>query len=151
MVENKVKRKGPGRPKTRHGGFSYLVTGKLPANRGYLRRFLENTREGLIRDYGPTEGDLSTAQLVMIDRIITALGVCRCIEEKAREDGVFHLVFDAKGTDAKGKILKGSLGDRYIAFQNTIRLNLKELNNLAKREDTKTIDVTSIIQGETKE
>jgi len=150
MVENKAKRKGPGRPKTRHGGYTYLITGKLPENRGYLRAFLEETREGLILDYGPTEADLSTAQRVLIGRIITALGVCRCIEEKAREDGVFHMVFDSKGRDAKGRILRGSLGDRYIAFQNTIRLNLKELDNLARKEDPKTVDVTSIIQGKEK-
>jgi len=150
MVENKAKRKGPGRPKTRHGGYTYLVTGKLPENRGYLRTFLEDTREGLIRDYGPTEADLSTAQLVMIDRIITALGVCRCIEEKAREDGVFHMVFDSKGTDSKGHILRGSLGDRYISFQNVIRLNLCKMNELARKEDPKTINVTDIIQGKVK-
>lgn len=148
MAENKRKKRGPGRPTSRHGGYTYLITGKLPENRGYLRTFLEETREGLIRDYGPTEAGLSTAQRVLIGRIITALGVCRCIEEKAAEDGVFHLVFDSKGRDNQGHLLRGSLGDRYIAFQNTIRLNLKELENLSRKEDSKTVNVTEIIQNE---
>jgi len=45
-------------------------------------------RQGLIQDLGPSENDLSTAQIVLIDRVTTKLGVIRCIEEHVRENSV---------------------------------------------------------------
>ena len=75
MVNDK-KKKGPGRPVT-HGGYSLIKTGKLPSGRRGIRKYLENTREGLVRDFGPTEADLSTGQVVLIDRVISKLGIDR--------------------------------------------------------------------------
>jgi hypothetical protein len=113
---NRTKKERRGRP-TLHGGYSLLTTGRLPERRRYLREYLSQVRGGLIKDLGPTEADLTTAQLVLIDRIITKLGIIRCIEEYAREKGIF------KG---EGE-LSPSLSANYLAYDNAIRLGLQAL------------------------
>lgn len=80
-------KRGGKRPKT-HGGYSFLTKGALPENRTLVLKYLMAAREGLILDMGPTENDLSTAQIVLIDRITTKLGVIRCVEEHIRENSV---------------------------------------------------------------
>jgi len=100
----------------RHGGFTYLTTGKTPENRQYIKKYLTAIRESMIRDIGPTEKDLTTAQLILVDRLISLLGVIRLIEEKAKEDGVFS-----------GKNLSPSLRQSYISYNNTVRLTLEKL------------------------
>ena len=118
MSENRTKKKGKskrGRP-PKHGGYSLLIKGELPENRKYIRRYLTAVREGLIQDLGPTEKDLTTAQLVLIDRIVTKLGVVRCIEEYIRE----HTVMT-------GARLSPSLRESYLAYNNSIRLDLAAL------------------------
>jgi len=100
----------------RHGAFSYLTRLTLPDNRAYLRPHLSAVREGLIHDLGPTEEDLTTAQKLLIDRIIGQAGVIRLIEEHVREEGVFH-----------GRMLTSVLAQNYLSFVNSMRLNLQAL------------------------
>jgi len=91
MEKNKSKltrKSRRGRP-PKHGGYSLLTKGELPENRQYLRTYLTDVREGLIRDLGPKEENLTTAQLVLIDRVITKLGIIRLIEEHVKEKGIF--------------------------------------------------------------
>ena len=115
-------------PKATHGGYSYFVTGKIPEHRKYIEQYLTAVREGTIRDIGPEEKDLTTAQIVLIDRLVSLLGVIRLIEEKAREDGIF-----------RGKELTPSLKQNYIAYNNTVRLTLRELGiNTRKADDVLT-------------
>lgn len=111
-----VKLKRGGRRTQKHGGYSYLTTGQLPESRTYILRYLMATREGIIRDLGPTENDLSTAQIVLIDRIVTKLGIIRCIEEHIRENSVM-----------KGEELAPALKASYLAFNNSLRLDLQSL------------------------
>ena len=118
MSENKPKLRAklkPGR-KVKHGGFSYLATGKLPEDRRYILQYLTAARENLIRDIGPTEEDLTAAQIILIDRIITKLGVIRCIEEHIRENSVM-----------KGHDLARCLQSSYLAYNNSVRLDLQAL------------------------
>ena len=105
----------PGR-KTKHGGYSYLVTGELPEDRKHVLKYLTAAREGLIQDLGPTEQDLTAAQIVLIDRVITKLGVVRCMEEHIREGAVM-----------KGERLSPCLRESYLAYNNSIRLDLAAL------------------------
>lgn len=105
----------PGRKK-RHGGFTYLSTGRLPEHRKYIEKYLTAAREGLICDLGSSEEDLSTAQIILIDRIISKLGITRCIEEHVGEDSVM-----------KGNDLAPSLKASYLAYSNSIRLDLLAL------------------------
>jgi len=118
----------PGRRKS-HGGYSYLTTGNLPENRAYIERYLTETREGLVRDLGPTEEDLTTAQIVIMDRIISKLGIIRCIEEHIRENSVMI-----------GDNLAPSLGKNYISYNNSVRLDLEKLG-IDKRKGDEVFDL----------
>lgn len=106
-----------------------MSKGKLPENRAYVERYLTTVREGLIQDLGPMEKDLTTAQLVLIDRITTKLGVVRCIEEYIRENTVM-----------KGDRLSPSLRESYLAYNNSIRLDLAALG-IDKRKADEVIDL----------
>lgn len=115
----KTEKKRPGRKpgvKITHGAYSLIATGGLPDHRRYLRRYLTEAREGLIADLGPDEAALSTAQRILIDRVIGKLGVLRLIEEWAREKGIMQ--------DAK---LASPLQDNYLSWANSIRLDLMAL------------------------
>lgn len=98
-----------------HGGYSFLTTGQLPEHRTYIRRYLTNCREGLLQDLGG-EPNLSTQQVMLIDRIISKLGCLRCIEEHVRENSVMV-----------GQRLAPSLRTSYLAFSNSLRLDLQAL------------------------
>jgi len=105
----------PGKRK-KHGGYSFLVKGELPENRAHVERYLTAVREGLVQNLGPTEKALTTAQLILIDRITVKLGVVRCIEEYIRENTVMS-----------GSRLSPSLRESYLAYNNSIRLDLQAL------------------------
>lgn len=139
MDENKIKKKGKSRrgrpPKT--GGYSLLIKGELPENRRYIARYLTEIREGLIEDLGPGEKDLSTAQRVLIDRIISKLGITRCIEEHIRENSVM-----------KGHDLAPSLKASYLAYNNSIRLDLQALG--IDKKQSETLDLHEYIEDKYK-
>jgi hypothetical protein len=91
--------------------------GELPERRTYLRAYLTEVREGLVNNLGPLEADLTTAQVVLIDRVISKLSIIRCIEEHVREKGVF----------TKAGELDSVLSKSYLAWANSIRLDLQAL------------------------
>lgn len=118
-----------------HGGYSFLVKGKLPENRKHVLRYLTAVREGLVRDLGPTENDLTVAQIVIIDRIVSKLGIVRCMEEHIRENAVMV-----------GQQLAPSLQSSYLAYNNSIRLDLTALGiNTRKADDA--LDVQDYIES----
>ena len=127
MSENKTKKKRKsklGRP-PKHGGYSLLTKGELPENRKYIRRYLTNVRESLIRDLGPTEENLSAAQTILIDRIVVKLGVVRCIEEYIRENSVME-----------GDRLAPSLRESYLTYNESIRRDLMALGIQRRESDS---------------
>lgn len=111
-LEAKLKRGGQ---RQTHGGYSFLTTGRLPEHRAYMLRYLTNCRQGLIDDLGGDQS-LSTAQAILIDRIISKLGVIRCLEEHSRETSVMV-----------GQELAPALKSSYLAYSNSIRLDLLAL------------------------
>jgi len=115
MNNNNKSERADLRPR-KHGGYSFLVKGELPERRGYLLSYLTDVRAGLIQDLGPTEQDLTTAQAIIIDRIVSMLGVVRCIEEHTRENTVMV-----------GGSLASALKESYLAYNNSIRLDLQVL------------------------
>lgn len=121
--EKKKKKSRRGRP-PKHGGYSLLVRGELPENRKHIKQYLTISRENLIRDLGPTEEELTAAQIILIDRIITKLGVIRCIEEHIRENSVMV-----------GHNLAPSLRASYLAYNNSVRLDLQVLGINSKKAD----------------
>ena len=118
-----VKFRRGGKRQIVHGGYSFLTKGKIPENRTHILRYLMAVRDGLIRDLGPAENDLSTAQIVLIDRITTKLGVIRCVEEHIRENSVMA-----------GDDLAPSLKASYLAYNNSLRLDLQALGLEKKRD-----------------
>ena len=123
----------PGGQVSRHGGYSFLTKGVLPERRSYLRSYLTAARAQLIGDLGPTENDLTAAQIILIDRIISMLGVLRCIEEHIRETSVMV-----------GQKLAPSLQASYITYNNAVRMTLKELG-IHKRVGEGILDVQEAI------
>ena len=99
-----------------HGGYSFLVHGRLPDQRVRIQRHLSATRASLVTDLGGSEDNLSAQQIILIDRCISLLGVLRCIEEHCKEKGVF-----------KGDSLQPSLGKNYISFTNSLKQILQLL------------------------
>jgi len=121
MSENQTKKPGKGkrgRPRTRHGGYALLTRGELPQNRLYLRPYLTEVREGLIRDLAAREEELTMAQRVLVDRVVTFLGVVRLIEEMVKEKGIF---------ETPAGLLNPALATNYLAYNNSIRLTLQVL------------------------
>jgi hypothetical protein len=110
------RKKHTGRP-PRHGAYSIMVrVGDLPARRSYLRGYLTRVREGLIRDLGPSEEDLTTAERVVLDRAVSTLSVIRCIEEFIRERGVFQ-----------GEELNPVLAKSYVTYVESLKRSLQAL------------------------
>ena len=136
MSDNKqVKaKKKVGRPK-RHGGYSLLTRGQLPENRRYLRHYLSEIRAGLVNDLADSEQDLSTAQLILIDRIITYLGVIRLIEEHAKDHGVL---------DSKGRPTSGLTG-HYLTFNRQVR-EMLSLLGIERKELTQEPTLVEILK-----
>lgn len=135
MSEKREKKKGKsrrGRP-PKHGGYSLLVKGELPENRRYIARYLTEIREGLIGNIGPTEEDLTTAQRVIIDRVISKLGVVRCIEEHIRKNSVME-----------GNDLAPSLKVSYLAYNNSIRLDLQAIG--IDKKQAKALDLHTYVR-----
>lgn len=132
----KLKRGGQ---KIKHGGYSFLIKGELPENRKHVLRYLTAARMNLIRDLGPTEEDLTTAQIIIIDRVVSKLGVVRCIEEHIRENSVM-----------RGHDLAPSLKASYLAYNNSVRLDLQVLGINSKKTD-ETLDVQAYIKQFDKE
>jgi len=127
----KLKRGGQ---KVKHGGYSFMVKGELPENRKHVLRYLTAARENLIRDLGPTEEDLTAAQIIIIDRIVSKLGIIRCIEEHIRENSVMV-----------GHNLAPALGKGYISYNNSIRLDLRELG-IDKRQADGVPDIQAYVK-----
>lgn len=70
-------------PKRRHGGYTFMVTGRIPDDKREIERYLTGIRIGYVLDIGPKEADLTTGQIVLLDTLITLKGVNRCIEVEA--------------------------------------------------------------------
>lgn len=119
---------------TKHGGYAYLMTGKLPEDRLHVLRYLTAVREGLVRDLGPTEDDLTTAQIIIIDRIVSKIGIIRCIEEHTRENTVML-----------GRELAPALHDSYLAYNNSVVRALEKLG-IHKRVGDSVPDVQAYIE-----
>jgi hypothetical protein len=96
----------------RHGGYS-SVSKDIPL---LVRRQVQAIREQLVRDIGGTGPALTAAQVILIDKTVNLYQVTLCLEAYVRREGPF-----------RGKKLDPVLGQNYLAYVNTIRLNLREL------------------------
>ena len=53
-----------------HGGYTFLITGRLPEHRREVERYLAEAREGLIVDLAGAGGRVTAAQQILIDRVV---------------------------------------------------------------------------------
>ncbi|MGB7296820.1 MAG: hypothetical protein WBC70_14640 [Candidatus Aminicenantales bacterium] len=134
-AKSQKKRRKPG-PVPRHGGYSLLTRGTLPERRKYIGHYLTSIREGLIHDLAASEEDLSTAQRVLIDRVVTFVGVVRLIEEHAREHGLL---------DSSGKLKSGIGTGHYLSFNRFIKEALALLG-IERRELEPEMDLAEIVR-----
>ena len=82
------KRGKGGRPR-RPLGYTPFSASAVAFYQKQLWRYLSDARADLVKDLGPREGDLTAAQLILVDRAISKLTILRCIEEHAKKTGLF--------------------------------------------------------------
>jgi len=104
----------------RHAGYS-TISKNMPLA---VRRQVQGVREQLIRDIGGAEPALTAAQAILIDKTVNLYQITLCLEAYVRREGPF-----------RGKKLDPVLGQNYLAYVNTIRLNLRELGIARKAGD----------------
>lgn len=97
---------------TRHAGYSHNSR-NIPAR---VRRQVEELREALVRDLAGEPANLTAAQVILIDKTMNLYQITLCLEAYIRREGPF-----------RGKKLDPILGQHYVTYVNTIRLNLREL------------------------
>jgi hypothetical protein len=144
MTENQPKghkKAKLGRP-PKHGGYSLIHRDQLIKNYPQLRRYLEEVREGLIRDVASTEDQLSEQQKVMIDRIISRLSICRLIEIYIEKYGAFR-----RDRLKRFQVLElePALGQNYLAFSNSIDRALIALG-LDKKKANEALDLGRYVE-----
>lgn len=87
LLPQMVKLKPSRRPK--HGGYSFIRSGKIPDDKREVERYLTWLRQKYIEDIGPREEDLSAGQMLLLNKLITFEGLTRCMEiEAARRETV---------------------------------------------------------------
>ena len=104
----------------RHGGYA-KSSRALPLS---VRRHLEAVRASLIREKGPRLEDLTTPDLIRIEKAVNVLQVTMSIEGFIQREGIF-----------RGKKLDPILRESYLAYVNSLRLLLRELNITEKAGD----------------
>ena len=113
--------------KLRHGGYSYLTTGELPADKRYVEKYLTRLRQSYIEDISETEERMTAGQAVLLNKLITMEGLCRCIEIEA----------------ARAKTL--DLRHKYSTYVNMI-IKICSLLGIEKRKVDEPLDVQSYIK-----
>jgi len=105
-----------GRP-AKHGGYSIIHQDELLGKNPHIRRYLQDCRDGLVRDVAGSEEALSEQQRIMIDRIVSRLSICRLIETYVEKYGAFR-----RDRIRRDKVLElePALGVNYLAFSNSI-------------------------------
>lgn len=139
MKKETKKRRRRGPPKGiryKHGGYSLALRDELIKKTPGLRRYLEDSRTGLVRDVAGGEAGLSEPQRIMIDRIISRLSITRMIEIYIAKYGIFR-----KDRIKREGILElePALGINYLAFSNSIDRALVNLGLEKRRTPVKDV------------
>jgi len=129
-----------GRP-PKHGGYSINLRDAELKKHPRIRRYLEETREGLVRDVAGREEDLSEQQRILIDRIINKLSIMRLIEVYIEKYGAFR-----RDRLRKHQVLElePALGQNYLAFSNSVDRAIKILGISKRKVDA--IDVHTYME-----
>ncbi|MBA7496140.1 hypothetical protein ES702_06738 [subsurface metagenome] len=128
MTKPRIK---PG-PQFKHGGYSLIAKDEVFENNPRIRIYLEECRAGLVRDIAGSEDQLSQQQSILIDRIISKLGICRLIEAYVEKYGILRR---DRLKDNQILELEPALGVNYLAFSNSIDRALIALGLNKKKRD----------------
>jgi len=144
MSENKPETKKKvklGRP-PKHGGYSLIVKDEILKDHPRIRRYLQDCRDGLVRDVAGSEDRLTEQQRILIDRIISKLSICRLIEAYIEKYGAFRR---DKLKRFQVLELEPALGQNYLAFSNAIDRALSLLG-IEKKKADEALDLDKYIE-----
>ena len=96
----------PGR-RPRHGGYTYIRTGKLPKKKAAIERYLTWVRMTYAEDIAGEESNLTAGQTVLLNKLILLEGLCRCIE-----------MTTAEVTEKTGQLY--NMPTKYLSYVNAI-------------------------------
>jgi hypothetical protein len=96
---------------------------KVPAR---IKREAKSLRIMLIEEAAGSLDRLTAPQIILIDRICFKYVGCRCIEQYVKKIG---LIDEEKG------LMRSTLDKNYLAWSNSMRLDLRELGSQRKPED----------------
>lgn len=149
-IQGKLKKKTKrGRP-PKHGGYSLIAKDEILKDNPRIRRYLQDCRDGLVRDVAGSEDRLTEQQRILIDRIVTRLSICRLIEVYIEKYGLFRR---DRLKESQVLELEPALGKNYLAFSNSIDRALRDLG-IERKEIAKDItpeQMAEIIMAEAKE
>lgn len=122
-------------PKTTHGISTYIKHGQLPTDRGFKKceKFLKTLENGFIEKLG---GTATPAQTALLLGTIEAIGVVLLTRLYKNEHGIFRKRELERGILEYQPCFEKS----YLAYLNTIRLNLEKLYPDGLGETTKTLE-----------
>ena len=96
----------PGR-RPRHGGYTYIRTGKLPKKKAAIERYLTWVRMTYAEDIAGEESNLTAGQTVLLNKLVLLEGIARCIETTA-----------AEVTESTGQLY--NMPTKYLSYVNVI-------------------------------
>jgi len=110
----------------KHGGYELIArAGAGSPEHVEVVEYLIELRADLVSDLGPKEVDLTAAERILIDRIITKIGICRCMEKHIARLGIM---------DSQGR-LRGALKAHWLAYDNSITRSLAALGIHTRKEE----------------
>jgi hypothetical protein len=134
MKEEAEKRKGRGKT-LKHGGYAWLTQRELPPDKKHVLVYLGKVRHNLECELGP----MTEAMSLILDRVLEKLGYLSLIQEKVWEE---EPIIIENGIVA----LQPALGKNYLAFSNSVRLDLEKLIELSKEPKNKIFDMAHEMQ-----
>ena len=108
----------------------------------YVRRRLSAIREALIRDIGGTEDNISAQKLIILDGVISRLGIVITMEQYIRQTGII-----------KGHSLAPCLRHDYQTYRNSIdrALGMLGLERFEKEENLSIAELEKVVDKEMRE
>lgn len=139
MNKTKGKRK-------KHGGWLFLRKGQVPSDAEDIRIGTVRIAADLADEFAGTGKELTTSQLVLIDRACAMLGFCKLVERAAMRDGV--IVTDELGNPR----LSPGLSGFYVAASNAVARAMKTLAEISPDRDRgdRPLDLASYLKAKEK-
>ena len=106
---------------------AYAKHQKVPAP---IKREAKALRSMLAEEVAGS-GKLTALMIILIDRICFKYVCCRCIEQYVKKIG---LIDEEKG------LMRSTLDKNYLAWSNSMRLDLRELNSSRQPEELLAVD-----------